>query len=160
MTIQHSALTGTELHEPKGVANAGSGEVYVADGAGSGDWTNPLDNVTNLNSYELNGVIDDVSTSNSDFYIRVVRDCILTDIYFVLDGTLSGSDAELTLYRDGVSLGQTVAVPVAGSGDGIKLTTNLSPTYTFTEGQVLKVETNGASTNAVSMYFTCKFNVE
>lgn len=38
-SIQHSALTGAELHEPKGADAASAGEVYVADGAGSGVWT-------------------------------------------------------------------------------------------------------------------------
>ena len=38
-TIEHSTLTSSELHEPKGVASATAGEVYVADGSGSGDWT-------------------------------------------------------------------------------------------------------------------------
>lgn len=36
--VAHSTLTGSELHEPKGVENANLGEVYVADGAGSGNW--------------------------------------------------------------------------------------------------------------------------
>ena len=36
---EHSALTGASLHEPKGVATAASGEVYIADGSGSGAWT-------------------------------------------------------------------------------------------------------------------------
>lgn len=40
-TIQHSALTSSELHEPKGANTASAGEVYVADGAGSGTWTTP-----------------------------------------------------------------------------------------------------------------------
>lgn len=42
---EHRNLTGTSLHEPKGVATAVAGKVYVADGAGSGEWTrnfNPL----------------------------------------------------------------------------------------------------------------------
>lgn len=39
-TIQHSLLTSTDLHEPKGISTASSGEVYVADGTGSGSWTN------------------------------------------------------------------------------------------------------------------------
>lgn len=34
----HKDLTGAELHEPKGVATATSGQVYVADGLGSGSW--------------------------------------------------------------------------------------------------------------------------
>ena len=34
----HSSLTTTNSHEPKGVEAAGAGEVYLADGAGSGAW--------------------------------------------------------------------------------------------------------------------------
>lgn len=37
-TIEHSVLTTTELHEPKGIAAASADEVYVADGAASGSW--------------------------------------------------------------------------------------------------------------------------
>lgn len=36
--IQHSALTGSELHEPKGADNATIGKSYISDGAGSGAW--------------------------------------------------------------------------------------------------------------------------
>lgn len=36
--VEHSSLTGSALHEPKGVAAANSGEVYVANGSGSGTW--------------------------------------------------------------------------------------------------------------------------
>lgn len=38
MAIQHSAITDPDIHEPKGVASASLGQVYTADGAGSGDW--------------------------------------------------------------------------------------------------------------------------
>ena len=37
-TIQHSSLTTTDLHEPKGADGASANEVYAADGAGSGSW--------------------------------------------------------------------------------------------------------------------------
>ena len=37
-TVQHSTLTSAELHEPKGIATANANTVYVADGAGSGQW--------------------------------------------------------------------------------------------------------------------------
>lgn len=36
--VQHSALTGSQLHEPKGAAAASVDTVYVSDGAGSGSW--------------------------------------------------------------------------------------------------------------------------
>ena len=36
--VNHSTLTDPYLHEPKGVASAGAGTVYVANGSGSGTW--------------------------------------------------------------------------------------------------------------------------
>ena len=35
---EHNVLTDPFLHEPKGVSTAAVGQVYLADGAGSGDW--------------------------------------------------------------------------------------------------------------------------
>lgn len=45
MTIQHNTITDPDIHEPKGVASAASGKVYIADGAGSGDWDFPITNI-------------------------------------------------------------------------------------------------------------------
>jgi hypothetical protein len=36
--IQHRDITGDNVHEPKGIGTASNGQVYVADGGGSGDW--------------------------------------------------------------------------------------------------------------------------
>lgn len=46
-TSVHSTLTGSDLHESKGVSTALSGTVYVADGAGSGAWTAASSVITN-----------------------------------------------------------------------------------------------------------------
>lgn len=35
----HRDLSGAELHEPKGIEDASTGQVYVADGSGAGTWT-------------------------------------------------------------------------------------------------------------------------
>jgi hypothetical protein len=37
--VEHSTLTGAELHEPKGVAGALANKIYISDGAASGTWT-------------------------------------------------------------------------------------------------------------------------
>jgi hypothetical protein len=37
-TVEHSTLGAGEIHEPKGVTSASSGQVYIADGANSGNW--------------------------------------------------------------------------------------------------------------------------
>lgn len=39
--VAHSTLTGAEVHEPKGVASASAGTVYIANGSGSGSWLSP-----------------------------------------------------------------------------------------------------------------------
>lgn len=44
--VNHNTLTDPYLHEPKGVSTATAGDVYVADGAGSGAWT-PAHNYIN-----------------------------------------------------------------------------------------------------------------
>ena len=41
MTIQHSAITDPDIHEPKDVSTAAAGTVYQADGVGSGSWKAP-----------------------------------------------------------------------------------------------------------------------
>lgn len=38
MSIEHKNIPDSQLHEPKGAASASIGQVYVADGAGSGTW--------------------------------------------------------------------------------------------------------------------------
>lgn len=36
--VEHKTLPDAEIHEPKGIASATSGQVLVANGAGSGSW--------------------------------------------------------------------------------------------------------------------------
>lgn len=40
MSIQHNLIADPDIHEPKGVATAASNSIYVANGSGSGVWTN------------------------------------------------------------------------------------------------------------------------
>lgn len=60
--VQHSALTGAELHEPKGVATATSKQVYISDGLASGAWT---DWPTGFGYYLDGGASQSISTTES-----------------------------------------------------------------------------------------------
>jgi hypothetical protein len=40
MSVQHASISDPNIHEPKGVTSASNGDVYVANGAGSGAWVN------------------------------------------------------------------------------------------------------------------------
>tara|TARA_R100000084_G_scaffold108987_1_gene73404 strand:- start:23114 stop:23725 length:612 start_codon:yes stop_codon:yes gene_type:complete len=65
-TIQHSVLSGSEIHEPKGVDTASANQVYVADGAGSGTW---------MSVAELHhGIADYNDTSTSSTPVSLAAD--------------------------------------------------------------------------------------
>lgn len=159
MTVQHKDLTGADLHEPKGVSGASSGTVYTANGAGSGSWIDPLADLNYMNTFALSGAIPDVSTANSSYSWQIPVDCTLTKLYFTLEGAITVADAIVSLYRAGVLLAQTKTIAYSGSGAGVTFTLTLSPTYTFTEGQVLRIQSDGASTDAQRLFTTLKFTV-
>jgi hypothetical protein len=60
MTVLHKNLSGTDLHEPKGIAAATADKVYVSDGAASGTWTaiTTLFNITGLTALTSPAVDD------------------------------------------------------------------------------------------------------
>ena len=44
MTIQHSAITDAQRHEPKGASTASTGQIWTSDGAASGSFKNTITN--------------------------------------------------------------------------------------------------------------------
>lgn len=63
MTIQHNLITGSDLHEPKGVAAAAANKVYKSDGSGSGSWDFPINEIDSATAGEV--FISDGSGSGS-----------------------------------------------------------------------------------------------
>ncbi|MCW8842760.1 MAG: hypothetical protein OQK00_05030 [Rhodobacteraceae bacterium] len=62
MTIEHRDIQESGLHEPKGVSLATANQVYVANGSGSGVWTNSLSNASNI---KVDRVLDGLSLAAS-----------------------------------------------------------------------------------------------
>lgn len=62
--VEHSTLTSTELHEPKGADTASANEVYVADGSGSGAWKTVY--VQGFEDYNDTGSSQSLTTSFTD----------------------------------------------------------------------------------------------
>lgn len=78
--IEHSQIPSEYCHEPKGAAEAASGEVYVADGAGSGSFKKlPVSS------------IDTVTQNITDITITEITDTDMVEapaLTQVADGTL------------------------------------------------------------------------
>ncbi len=141
----HSTLTGADLHEPKGVESATVGEVYVADGLGSGSWTNP--------PYTVSGVIDDVSTA-ATIYIPIPYAGTVVKVVTVLNGSITTANATLTVY-DGsnVSMG-TITVTQSGSAAGDIDVLNPASNNTVTNDSRIRIDTDGACDTARKLFVT------
>lgn len=141
----HASLTGADLHEPKGVASAQAGEVYLANGSGSGSWVVP--------PYTLTGVIDDVSTA-STIYFPVPYAGTVTKVVTVLAGSLTTANATVTVRNAaGTSMG-TLTITQAGSAAGDIDTLSPVSNNTVTNDSRISVETDGVSDTARKLFVT------
>lgn len=87
-TVSHASLTAdADLHEPKGAAAASANTVYLADGAGSGSFQNP---VTALNLYTKSNILGTVSQSSGVPTGAIVEETSITAGSFIryADGTM------------------------------------------------------------------------
>lgn len=130
MTIQHNVITDPDIHEPKGVASASTGQIYVANGAGSGTWQDKDKWLGVYTGFDAAGPAYQHSTTTSDTVLNNTWTTSSNDGFTVLtspntrlryDGTetittfiqasfatkqASGAnkDVEWVLYKNGVAV--------------------------------------------------------
>lgn len=141
----HSALTGADLHEPKGVAAAAAGKVYLSDGLGSGSWVVP--------PYTLTTRLDDVSTA-STVYIPIPFAGAVTKVVTVLEGSLTTANATVTVKNAAGSSMGTLTITQSGSAAGDIDTLSPVSNNTVTNDSRISVETDGASDTTRKLFVT------
>ena len=147
MAVEHSTLTTTDLHEPKGVAAANADQIYIAGGSGSGTWTN-ADNNIYLSVHEA-----DVSTAGS---VWIPSPCTgtITKIHTIIDGAIATANAGIT-FEIGGTLITSGAITIAFSGSAAGDVDSSSPSAarTLAIGDKLECITDGASTNTIKVTY-------
>lgn len=150
MPIEHRNLTGAQLHEPKGVENASEGTVYVADGAGSGTWVDPLSGLGDANKLYLSLNIPDISTAQSVFTVSPVTGTI-SKVWVVLHGAITVADAIVTAEINGVAvLGLSITCAFTGSAAGSQFNDTPTSQNAVVPNDVIEIITDGGSTTAVA----------
>jgi len=142
MAVEHSTLTTTDLHEPKGVAAANADEVYIADGAASGSWT-AHDNFVYLNLH-----IADISTASSSWVVAPTAGNI-TKIYTIIDTAITTGDATITAKINTVLVtNSAITISQSGSAAGDVDSSSPSAARTVVAGDKIEILTDGGSTVA------------
>lgn len=146
--VNHSSLTDPYLHEPKGVAAAASGEVYVANGSGSGAWTAK----ETLIELSLEGYLENVSAVEK-VYVPIPFAGTVVKILTVLEAVISSSNSTVTVKNAAGSSMGTLTITASGSAAGDVDTLVPVSNNTVTADSFITVESDGASTNTAKLRF-------
>lgn len=157
--LEHSTLTTSQVHEPKHITSASTGDTgKVITPSSTSGGTSELrylveSEITNKEDY-IQCRLTDVSTASSVYVIAPFNGTI-DKIYSVLQDAITGADSTITTSINGVTVtngGWTVAYTGSAAGD----VDSATPTAlrTFTEGQVIRVQTDGGSTGTVALTIT------
>lgn len=156
--IEHRDLTGAQLHEPKGVATAPNNTVYVADGSGSGVWSDILATVKNRNIVPLTVYIDDISTAQSVWVVPHIAG-VISKVYVTLFSSINTANSVVTLEINGVLVTMpTLTITHAGSVAGSTYNSTPSGTNTVASGTPIEIITDGASSGVAKALVTIVMN--
>lgn len=176
--VNHSTLTDPYIHEPKNISTAAAGEIYIADGAGSGDWTQGHRHVGGFIAF---------STSSPYAHSTTTTDSALNPTFTLVDNNgftglsspnarlrydggetisaavtftasiqqSSGGDkqVELALYKNGVELSGSRVVATAATGSWNQLTAAFNTTLATNDYiEVFTKADSSATINFASAY--------
>ena len=160
---EHSTLTGSDLHEPKGASTASVNTAYIANGAGSGAWSkvgvNSIDSssVKGLNQRYIFANIADVSTASS-IIVPITEACSGVSVMFMLSNAITIANSTVTVLKNGVTNIGTQTIAFAASAKGTYFILNLSANA-LVSGDFLEIATDGASTTACVMPLILKIAI-
>lgn len=131
--VEHSALTGSDLHEPKGVSTAGNNTVYVANGAGSGSWT--------AQKFVMNGTLSDITSTSTSIYMAIPYDCVVKEFLVSVQGSAYSGTPVARLRNNGgtVVTGGDVSMPSSGVSTGDVFSATCTANNTFSAGDKIRV---------------------
>jgi hypothetical protein len=96
--VQHSDITDPNIHEPKGVASAAAGKVYVANGSGSGSWELPAGSAYGDMYIEAGATAQTLAASSATAKLNPTGEWTANGSKNV---TISGSDGTITVSQSG-----------------------------------------------------------
>lgn len=154
----HSAITGADNHEPKGVESASADTVYVANGSGSGTWekisSDSIDSSTlpNLNRRYFYATIADVSNIGDFVLIPIPFNCTIVSLRYTLANAITLANSVVTVTNAGGAIIGTQTIAFSGSAEGTTFNHTPVSNLTQTSQNYIKIATDGGSTTVARLF--------
>jgi len=161
--VAHSTLTGSDLHETKGVSSASADTVATAVSsatvwrkipAASIDTTS----IFTMNKEYIHTEFVDVSTAEK-IYVTVPFTGTLTKVYLTLSAAITTADSIVLVKNNSGGTAATITVAFTASAPGTQFTATVTTNNTFIVGDKLTIETDGASSTASRAQIVFVFTV-
>lgn len=148
-TVQHSALTDPNIHEPKGITTAQEGQVYVADGSNSGDWMFPAGHAYGELYIAAGATAQTLSSASGTAKLNPTGEWTTNGNANV---TLDATNGEITILQAGeYSLNFWISFTTASASAGAKYNFHYAVNDTASARKVVVAKhSNGADTLTVS----------
>jgi hypothetical protein len=118
--------------------------------------TNTYPKKPSASTFFMTAYLADVSTAGQ-IYVAPGFSGRVVELTAVLNGTIATANAVLTAKIGGANVtGGVMTIPFDGSAAGDVVSCTPTGANTFTPGDAIEIETNGASTNAVAVTITCR----
>lgn len=172
--VEHSTLTGSDLHEPKGVSSAADGQVATASSSAV-SWTKiGATNITDdsipiaaINETSIKGLnkvyltinIPDLSTTAS-YWMVIPLAGNISNVWSIIDGALATGDATITLEKAGVALTNgVITITQSGSAAGDIDSATPSAGNTFTAASAVEFVVAGTNSANVDATLTVELDI-
>ena len=113
MSVQHAAIAEAFLHEPKGVSTATAGQRYIANGAGSGSWTD--ETLAPANTVYINALADFPAPSGGAI-------TLVADTNYIIGAAITTSDRFILAANNSITAFNINSPTLTYSGSGVMFT--------------------------------------
>lgn len=151
---EHNTLTGSSLHEPKGIDSAGTGDAGKvltpsASVAGEGVLRNLVESEINTKLAYISVDFADITTAG-DVYLPCAFAGTVTGVNTVINGVLGTADTDLTAKVNNVAMTNgTVTIAFSGSAAGDLDSATPTAGNTVTTSDYINITSDGAGTGTV-----------
>lgn len=162
--VAHKNLSGTDLHETKGVSGASINTVHYCSTPGTSGWkkvdTDLIDStsVKNINKFSISLYHPDGGTA-MNMKVPLLRNCRITAANAAVNNSVSGASLVITIANPDGTMGTLTFTTSAVDGTVVNVS-SVASNNTFDAGETLRITSSVAGvTTSAEVWITVEFEL-